>query len=68
MAKRAQVAAVRWRSFVHRAIVAATILVVTLAVSAIWQKMVYTIPVLAVLLILAASIKDPEGGIHEAQP
>lgn len=44
--------------FLYRAVIALIILVVTLAVSAIWQKMVYTIPVLAVLLFLAAGIKD----------
>ena len=45
------------RRFLHRAAIAAVILAVTLTVSAVWQKMVYTIPVLAVLLFLAAGIK-----------
>lgn len=44
--------------FLYRALIALVILTVTLAVSVIWQKMVYTIPVLAVLLFLAAGIKD----------
>ncbi|MXX90701.1 MAG: hypothetical protein F4213_22870 [Boseongicola sp. SB0677_bin_26] len=42
--------------FLRRVAIAAVILTVTLLVSAIWQKMVYTIPVLAVLLFLAAGI------------
>ena len=42
--------------FLRRAVIAAVILTITLLVSAIWQKMVYTIPVLAVLLFLAAGI------------
>ena len=49
------------RSFRLRAAVAVVILVVTMAVSAIWEKMVYTIPVLAVLLFLAAGL----GGVSQ---
>ena len=45
------------RSFLYRVIVAIAILVVVLAVSVIWEKMVYTIPVLAVCLFLAAGLK-----------
>ena len=44
-------------AFLQRVIVAAVILAVTLAVSVIWQRMVYTIPVLACLLFLAAGLK-----------
>ena len=43
--------------FLYRLIVALIILGVTICVSAVWQKMVYTIPVLAVLLFLFAGIK-----------
>lgn len=50
------------RRFLYRALIALIILAVTLAVSAIWQKMVYTIPVLAVLLFLAAGIKELDDG------
>ena len=50
------------RSFRYRAAAAVVILVVTLAVSAIWEKMVYTIPVLAVLLFLAAGLKGNSQG------
>ena len=45
------------RSFLYRVFVAIAILVVVLAVSIIWDKMVYTIPVLAVCLFLAAGLK-----------
>ena len=38
-------------------VVSLAILMMTLAVSAIWEKMVYTIPVLAVLLCLAAGMR-----------
>ena len=44
----------------HRAGVALVILAITLAVSAIWQKMVYTIPVLACLLFFAAGMTRPD--------
>ena len=50
------------RSFLYRAAVAVVILTITLAVSAIWGQMVYTIPVLAVLLFLAAGLKGLSGG------
>lgn len=50
------------RRFLYRALIALIILAVTLAVSVIWQKMVYTIPVLAVLLFLAAGIKELDDG------
>ena len=50
------------RRFLYRALIALIILAVTLAVSAIWEKMVYTIPVLAVLLFLAAGIKELDDG------
>ena len=43
-----------------RVVCAAVILGITLLVSAIWQKMVYTIPVLAVLLYLAAGLTADE--------
>ena len=49
------------KAFFRRAVVAVIVLTVTLIVSAIWQKMVYTIPVLAVLLFLAAGIKNDDG-------
>lgn len=45
------------RQFLYRTIVAAVILAVTIAVSVVWDKMVYTIPVLAVLLFLAAGLQ-----------
>ena len=45
-------------AFLYRLIIASVILIVTLVVSAIWQKMVYTVPVMGVLLFLAAGIKD----------
>ena len=54
-------AALGSREFLCRTAIAVTILVVTIAVSIIWQKMVYTIPVLAVLLFLAAGIKLGNG-------
>lgn len=41
----------------RRFLVALAILVVTLSVSVIWQKMVYTIPVLAALLYFAAGFR-----------
>ena len=47
----------RSRMFLYRLIVALIILGVTICVSAVWQKMIYTIPVLAVLLFLSAGIK-----------
>ncbi len=50
------------RSFMYRTLVAAVILAATIAVSAIWEKMVYTIPVLAVLLFLAAGLQGISGG------
>ena len=50
------------RSFRYIAAVAVVILVVTIAVSAIWEKMVYTIPVLAVLLFLAAGLEGVSRG------
>ena len=50
------------RSFLYRTIVAAIILAITIAVSVIWEKMVYTIPVLAVLLFLAAGLRGLSGG------
>ena len=56
--KRSQ--SLRW--FLYRALIALIILAVTLAVSVIWEKMVYTIPVLAVLLFLAAGIKELDDG------
>ena len=46
------------RHFINRAIVALAILTITLVVSVIWQRMVYTIPVLACLLFLAAGLKS----------
>lgn len=49
----------------YRALIAVIILAVTLAVSVIWKKMVYTIPLLAVLLFLAAGIKCPGGGFSK---
>ena len=45
----------------QRAAVAAVILAVTLIVSVIWQRMVYTIPVLAVLLFFAAGLNATSG-------
>lgn len=45
------------RQFFYRTVVSAIILAVTIAVSVIWEKMVYTIPVLAVLLFLAAGLR-----------
>lgn len=45
------------RQFCYRAAVSAIILAITIAVSVIWEKMVYTIPVLAVLLFLAAGLR-----------
>ena len=67
------------RSFRLRAAVAVVMLVVTMAVSAIWEKMVYTIPVLAVLLFLAAGLEgvsqrslsrnlDEEGANQDTEP
>lgn len=50
------------RSFLYRTIVAMVVLAITLAVSVIWEKMVYTIPVLAVLLFTAAGIPGLGGG------
>ena len=47
----------RSRMFLYRLIVALVILAVTICVSVVWQKMIYTIPVLAVLLFLFAGIK-----------
>ena len=49
------------RSFIYRAVVAVFILAVTLGVSIIWERMVYTIPVLAVMLFLAAGMKGLSG-------
>ena len=46
----------------YRAIVSVVILPVTLFMSIVWQKMVYTIPVLGVLLFFAAGIKAPGEG------
>ena len=37
-------------TFLFRVVVSIAILAITLTVSAIWQNMVYTVPVLAVLL------------------
>lgn len=48
--------------FLYRTIVAAIILSITIAVSVIWEKMVYTIPVLAVLLFLAAGLQGLSRG------
>lgn len=45
------------RHIIYRAFVSAAILIITLIVSIIWQKMVYTIPVLAVLLFFAAGLR-----------
>ena len=47
--------------FLRRAAVASAILSVTLIVSVVWQEMVYTIPVLAVLLFLAAGTNVQAG-------
>lgn len=44
----------------RRVLVAAVILAVTIPVSAVWGEMVYTIPVLAVMLFLAAGLKGAE--------
>ena len=52
----------RARSFLYRTVVAMAILAITLAVSVIWEKMVYTIPVLAVLLFTAAGMPGLSGG------
>ena len=49
------------KGFLQRVVVALIILAVTLCVSVIWQKMVYTIPVLGVLLFLAAGLKTDAG-------
>ena len=49
------------RSFILRTLVAAIVLAITIAVSVIWEKMVYTIPVLAVLLFLAAGLRGLSG-------
>ena len=49
------------RSFLYRAPVTLVILIVTIAVSAIWEMMVYAIPVVAVLLFLAAGLKGLNG-------
>lgn len=46
------------RHFINRAIVALAILTITLIVSVIWQRMVYTIPVLACLLFLATGLRS----------
>ena len=51
----------RSRPFLYRSIVALIILAVTMVVSVIWQRMVYTIPVLAVLLFLAAGLNGISG-------
>ena len=48
-------------TFLRRAAVASAILSVTLIVSVVWQEMVYTIPVLAVLLFLAAGTNVKAG-------
>ena len=45
------------RQLFFRTVVSAIILAITIAVSVIWEKMVYTIPVLAVLLFLAAGFR-----------
>lgn len=50
------------RSFLYRTIVAVVVSAITLAVSVIWEKMVYTIPVLAVLLFTAAGMPGLSGG------
>lgn len=44
-----------------RAACAAVILAVTMLVSVVWQRMVYTIPVLAVLLFFAADLNTSSG-------
>ena len=51
----------RASSFLYRTVVAMIVLAITLAVSIIWEKMVYTIPVLAALLFLAAGLKGISG-------
>ena len=48
-------------AFLRRAAVASAILSATLIVSVVWQEMVYTIPVLAVLLFLAAGTNAQAG-------
>lgn len=45
------------RQVFYRVFVSAVILIITITVSVIWEKMVYTIPVLAVLLFLAAGLR-----------
>ncbi len=50
------------RSFLYRTVAAMAILAITLAVSVIWEKMVYTIPVLAVLLFTTAGMPGLSGG------
>ena len=50
-----------YSAFLRRAAVASAILSVTLIVSVVWQEMVYTIPVLAVLLFLAAGTNVQAG-------
>lgn len=49
------------RSFLSRTLVAVIVLAATIAVSVIWEKMVYTIPVLAVLLFLASELRGISG-------
>jgi len=46
------------KPLIHRGIASLVILVITLTVSIIWQKMVYTIPVLGVLLFFAAGLRN----------
>lgn len=50
------------RSFLYRVVVGMVILAITISVSVVWEKMVYTIPVLAVLLFLAAGMQGISGG------
>ena len=49
------------RSFLCRTLVAVIVLAATIAVSVIWEKMVYTIPVLAALLFLAPGLRGISG-------
>lgn len=50
------------RSFLYRTVVALVVLAIAVAVSVIWEKMVYTIPVLAVLLFTVAGMPSLSGG------
>ena len=48
------------RHLIVRGLLSLAILTITLTVSVIWGKMVYTIPVLAVLMFFAAGLDDKD--------